>query len=629
MSSIHIIDYAIILSYCTGIIAAGFYFSRRAASSVDDYFLGGRKIPWYLLGISNASGMFDITGTMWMVMLLYVYGLKSLWIPWLWPTFNQVFLMIFLAAWLRRSGVLTGAQWLKTRFGSGTGGELAHVSVVLFALITVVAFIGYSFIGIGKFAESILPWDLTANSYATIVLCITALYVVLGGMYSVVVTDVIQFVLLTTASLLIGVIAMMQCSASEVAAATPEGWSNIWFGWQLQLDWSQLMPQVRQTIAEGGYQYFTPFLMMALAKGILASIAGPTPGYDMQRVLAAKDERAASLMSGIVSPVLFVPRYLLIGGICLLALVHFSPELSAQANPDFEKLLPEVLQRFIPVGLTGILLAGLLAAFMSTFDSTVNAGAAYLVNDVYLRYFDPQASQKTLIRASYLASLLVVASGMVLGRFLTDINSQLQWIVGGLYGGYVAPNVLKWIWWRLNGAGYFAGMVAGVAMSLLFSWKQEAILAQVAEVAPDFHELMHTQPVLYSFPVLLLGSGLVSVLVTMLTAPDDIEVLKDFARKVRPWGFWGYVNQQIAEEDPQFTPNQDFYQDMLNSLVGIFWQVSLCAMPVFLLLRAWVPCAVSLLIAAGTTVWLKFNWYDKKFGQAELESTYEQSARFP
>ena len=377
--SIHPIDLTILVLYFVGIVLLGVVLSRRAAKGLDSYFLGGRSLPWYLLGISNASGQFDISGTMWMVMLLFVYGLKSIWIPWLWPTFNQVFLMIFLSIWLRRSGALTGADWLKTRFGTGAGLELAHLSVVLFALVNVVGFTAYAFIGIGKFAAIFLQdtWQLSPNQYALILMGIATIYVVLGGMYSVVIADVTQFFLMTIASIALGLIAMYEVSPERLAAIVPEGWNNLWFGWRLNLDWSGRVDLANQLIAQDGYAFFTPFVMMAFFKGVLGSIAGPPPNYDMQRILATRSPREAALMSGLVSPVLYVPRYFLIAGIGVLALVFFTDQLNEMgAGADFEQILPVVMQRFVPVGLTGLLLAGLFAAFMSTFDATVNAGAA-------------------------------------------------------------------------------------------------------------------------------------------------------------------------------------------------------------------------------------------------------------
>ncbi len=146
-----------------------------------------------MLGLSNASGMFDISGTMWMVTLFFVYGLKSVWVPWLWPVFNQIFLMIYLSAWLRRSNVLTGAEWIKTRFGEGKGSTMSHMVVVAFAILSALGFLSYGFIGIGKFIEVFVPWSLVSPYvpldlspeqvpyfYGIVLTSIATLYVILG-----------------------------------------------------------------------------------------------------------------------------------------------------------------------------------------------------------------------------------------------------------------------------------------------------------------------------------------------------------------------------------------------------------------------------------------------------------------
>ena len=140
---LQLIDFLMILAFLLAIVIIGIVNKKQAQKSKGNYLLGGNKIPWYMLGLSNASGMFDISGTMWMVTLAFVYGLKSVWVPWLWPVFNQIFLMIYLSAWLRRSNVLTGAEWIRKRFGDGTGGKLSHMIVVLFAVIGVVGFLSY------------------------------------------------------------------------------------------------------------------------------------------------------------------------------------------------------------------------------------------------------------------------------------------------------------------------------------------------------------------------------------------------------------------------------------------------------------------------------------------------------
>src|SRR5512133_2776960 len=157
---LHIIDLSIILLYLIATVFIGYWVSKRASKNIQSYFLGGNSLPWYFLGISNASGMFDIAGTM-----LLVYCLKSIWIPWLWPVFNQVFLMVYLSAWLRRSNVMTGAEWIQTRFGKGTAANLSHIIVVIFALVSVIGFLSYGFKGIGKFVAAFLPPLVTNAEY--------------------------------------------------------------------------------------------------------------------------------------------------------------------------------------------------------------------------------------------------------------------------------------------------------------------------------------------------------------------------------------------------------------------------------------------------------------------------------
>ena len=173
-------------------------------------------------------------------------------------------------------------------------------------------------------------------------------------------------------------------------------------------------------------------------------------------------------MSSLVSVVLNPTRYFMVAGLTILALVNFDKLYTGSlTNPDFESILPEVLATYVPVGLLGFLLAGLIAAFMSNFAATVNAAPAYLVNDIYKRYINPNAGEKTYVRMSYAASLLIVVIGIFVGFLVTSINDVVLWITAALWGGYTAPNVLKWYWWRFNGYGYFWGMLSGVGAALL------------------------------------------------------------------------------------------------------------------------------------------------------------------
>ncbi len=597
------LDIAIIIGYIILTLLIGFWISRRASKSTQHYFLGGNQIPWYMLGLSNASGMFDISGTMWMVGLLFIYGLKSVYIPWLWPAFNQIFLMIFLSAWLRRSGVTTGAEWIKFRFGSGPGANLSHIIVIVFALINVIGFLAYGFIGIGKFAAIFLPWELSADPYwnevyyGLIITALTTVYVVKGGMFSVVFTEVLQFVIMTIACIAVGIIAMQQVSPETLSAYIPEGWTSLAFGWELGLDWSGIMESAHQKIDEDGWELFTIFFMLLLFKGVLQSLAGPAPNYDMQRILSARTPKEALMMSGLVSLVLYFPRYMFIAGLTVLALVFFSEELNSMESVDFELVLPFAMANFIPTGLLGLLIAGLLAAFMSTFAATTNAAPAYVVNDIYKRYINADRSEDFYVRMSYGVAIGVVLIGTFIGLFVTSLNAIVQWITAALWGGYTAANVLKWFWWRFNGHGYFWGMMAGMAGAV-------AIPAFFPEIAP-----------LNAFPAILLVSGAGSYFGSIYTPADDLEVLKNFYRKTRPWGFWKPVVQAIQKEDPGFQPNPHFGRDMLNVAVGIVWQTALAAGGVFRVIQDYQQLLWCLGVIVLTSAFLKINWYDKIEGE--------------
>ncbi|HQH71030.1 MAG TPA: Na+:solute symporter [bacterium] len=592
------VDIVIIMAYLVATIVLGFWVSRRASKNLDSYFLGGKVMPWYILGVSNASGMFDITGTMWLVYIGFVYGLKSAWLPWLWPTFNQIFLMVYLSTWLRRSNVLTGAEWITTRFGTGRGATLAYVSVVIFALVSVVGFLAYDFKGIGKFASIFLPWDLSPDTYAIIILSLTTVYVVKGGMFSVVLTEILQFTIMTVASLAVGIIAMYKVTPAMIDQVIPAGWKSIFFGWNLNLDWSASLASVNQKIIDDGYSLFTIFFMMMAFKGILVSMAGPAPNYDMQRILATRNAREASLMSGFVNVVLFFPRYMLISGLIVLALGYFIPELRAMGDkPDFELILPYAIKNFIPMGSMGILIAGLLAAFMSTYAATVNAAPAYIVNDIYKKFINPHAEPKTYVRISYVASVSVVVVGILFGLIVESINDVTLWIVNALWAGYAASNVLKWYWWRFNGYGFFWGMISGIAAALITPLVMNAYVPHLNAI--------------YGFPPILLVSTIGCILGSLLTAPEDEAVLKKFYATVRPWGFWGPIDKKVKQENPAFQKNDRLGMDCANVLTGMIWQVALIALPMYIVIREVQGIVGALAVVIVTTYLLKVNWYDR------------------
>ena len=618
----HSIDILIIAFYIILTVGVGIWVSKRASKGLDSYFLGGKSIKWYYLGLSNGSGMFDVSGTAWMVGILFLYGVKSFMFMWLWPIWNQIFVMMFLAVWIRRSNIMTGSEWILTRFGDKKAGRASHLIVAAFAIIAAIGFIAYFFEGVGKFMTIILPWDLTLQmgtsvllnseqSYAFIIIFLTTIYTVKGGMFSVVATEVLQYGIMVVAGLLVVGYSFFAISDVEINSVITEEWRNVFFGWELETHWSDKYQAFNDLIDSEGFKMFGAFIGMTLFKGFFASLAGPTPSFDMQRILSTKTVKEAAYMSGFTNLILFIPRYLLIGGIVVIALVSLSPEMIGNASfrgADLEVLLPKVINFHVPIGIKGLLLAGLLAAFMSTFSAFVNAGPAYIVNDIYKKYLKPTATDKHYIKASHIASFSVVSLGVFMGFFADSINSLTLWITSALFGGYVASNFLKWIWWRFNGWGYFWGMLSGLIIaSLQFlldqnkgSFTEESLL----------FELSNMQAI-YLFPIIFIVSLTGSFLGTFLSEPTDMKTLKSFYKTVRPWGWWGPVYKELLKEESTLKKNTDFWNDMLNCAIGIVWQSSMIVMPIYFVIRDYPKGLIALSVFAITSLILKFTWLDK------------------
>lgn len=602
-----LIDVLIIITYLISTIIIGFWYRKKAKENNQSYIMGGKSLPWYKLGLSDASDMFDISGTMWMVSLCFVYGMKSIWIPWLWPVFNQVFLMMYLSKWLRRSNATTGAEWLSTRFGlEGRGVGASHKVVVAFALLSCLGFLAYGFIGLGKFVEIFIPWEFVKgyvpfevsphyvpHFYGIIFTLFAMFYSILGGMHGIVFGDMIKYAIMTVVCISIAVIAMINLHGQHLNV--PKGWDNPFFGKHLELNWTGIIDDVNKKIESDGYSLFSIFFMMMLFKGVFASLAGPPPNYDMQKILSTKSPKEASKMSGFVSIVLLPIRYSLIVGLTVLGILYYDQMnlRGLDGAIDYERILPASINSFVPVGLFGLVLTGLLGAFMGTFSGTLNAAQAYIVNDVYLKYINPEASNKKIISMNYISGVSVVVVGITLGFFARDVNSVLQWIVSALYGGYIAANVLKWHWWRFNSNGFFWGMFTGIVAALVFTRFFSGV---------EF---------LYYFPLLFLLSLAGSVIGTYMAPPTDEKTLKSFYKTVRPWGFWKPVHEMVLKDDPSFEANKNFGRDMFNVLLGIIAQLCLTLLPMYLILMMKMPLMITIAILAVIVFILKRTWWNK------------------
>ncbi|HIJ52194.1 MAG TPA: hypothetical protein HPP66_03450 [Planctomycetes bacterium] len=585
------IDYWIIVLYFGIVIGLGFWYRRRASRSLGAYFLGGKSIHWLGLAMSGSVSNFDITGTMWIISILYVLGFKSMWHHWMWGFLMGAFFLGYMGKWVRRSNVMTAAEWMNTRFGSRPGGNLARTAYALMAVLTLASFVGYAFQGIGKFASVYIPLELLAEHtsigwlqqmvtvheadvLAVTIISVTTLYVILGGLYSVVVTDIIQTLILTVASLVIAYIAWSELTPA-LAAELGADWTSLRVPWRVE---------EFAGVNSAHSELFGAFVIVWVVKGLLLNAGGPAQMYDFQRFLAARDARDAAKVGAAWSFFLIV-RWAMAVGIVILALAW------AAGVKDTEKIMPIVLLR-LPEGFRGIVIAGLLAAFMSTFSSTVNSGASFIVRDIWQPYFRPKASDRESVRFSYVATLFLVLVGVAIGFKAKSIAEIWNWMMMELGAGVVMPNVLRWYWWRMNGWGYSLGIFVGIALALAGLF--------VGDI-PSF----------VTFPVICAASLLASIIGSLATRPVSQEISISFYRSVRPFGLWGPIHKQAElSAQEQASKSENVPLTIFNVVLAMLAITGLYLFPMYLVGHWYTASMFWLGLALAAIVALRYTWYN-------------------
>jgi SSS family solute:Na+ symporter len=583
-------DFLVIAGYFLAVLGLGFWYKRRASESLEAYFLGGRRLPWWALAMSGSVSNFDITGTMWIVSVLFVLGMKSMWHHWMWGFLMGAFFLAYMGKWVRRSRVLTAAEWMKTRFGDGRAGRLARTVYALMAILTQASFLGYAFQGIGKFAavyipleglaeHTSIPWlrsllvNYEAQILAVVIIALTTLYVILGGLFSVVVTDVVQTVILTFSSLLIAYLAWSRMNP-EALQRLPEGFMSLRVPWRI--------PELAGT-EHSMFTMFGALVLVWVLKGFLLNAGGPAQMYDFQRFLAARSDRDAAKIGASWSLFLVV-RWAMAMGIVLLALT------GAVGVTDSEQVMPAVLRDFLPSGVRGLVVAGLLAAFMSTFSSTVNSGASFIVRDIWQTYIRPKSSDRQALRFSYLATLLLVFLGIGIGFQGTSIADIWNWMMMALGAGVIVPNVLRWYWWRMNGWGYASGTLGGLLLSLG---------ALFVKQAPDY----------LVFPLVVSASTLACVLGSLLTPPVPHSVLSKFYETVRPFGLWKPVASRSSLPEKPKPRSERTMRILGNTSLGMLAVFAFYVAPMYLVGHAYGRAGMWAAAGVLAVIILRFTWY--------------------
>ena len=576
------LDTLIIGTYFLFTLVLGIFLRRKAAQGIESYFLGGRTVPWWVLGASGTASNFDMTGTMIMVSFIFAIGLQGFWVAMRGGMCLPLgLLMVYMAKWLQRSNVMTTAEWMEFRFGSGVQGQAARLLSAVANLIVTLAFLTYFVEGTGKFLSVFLGWPPEICALVLIVIAVT--YTTLSGLYGVVFTDLAQELLMIVAGIYVGIKAFLLPGQSEIITNASTSWDSFVPMWTA--------PPMTWLPSSGIYHFFGLTVVFWIARGLFEGAGGLTGGYMPQRYYAARNEREAGLMT-VEWILLLLFRWALIIGIAILALwlSQTHTDIGNILNTDPEQALPIVIDRLIPAGLKGLVVAGLIAAAMSTFDSTVNAGAAYWVKDIYQRHLVPDAAPKQLLTQSYLASAALALGASLVGYFIPSIESIWGWITGPLSAGLFAPIILRWYWDRFNGFGFAASTGAGLIVAIGFRL-----------ALPDL-------PLFITFPTTWFLSLVTGIVVSLATPPTAPSVLEHFWKQIRPFGFWRRVRTTIEQAQVSIAAKEN-RRDIINIPFAIAWHLSGVVMVISLLLHKWDTLLYGGIVWLASAVWLYFRWY--------------------
>lgn len=425
---------------------------------------------------------------------------------------------------------------------------------------------------------------------ALIMIVLAMIYTVASGLYGVVWTDVFQGILIFGTIAYICILVLIKFDIPELFSisipmrdgtfqaieTTRQQWTSIIPRWQLNFP------------AESTYSIYNLFgvaILFYLMKVTIEGCGG-TSGYMIQRYYAAKSDRDAGLLS-LFWTFLLSFRWPFISAIAIMGVV-FGATQGVISDP--EKVLPIVVMELVPTGIKGMIVAGLIAAAMSTFDSTVNAGAAYWVKDIYQAYINPKASEKKLMLHSRWASVAIVFVALLFSMAVRNINEIWGWITMSIGAGMFIPTLVRWYWWRMNGWGFAIGTAVGMIVAVL----QRLLIPDV----PEYVSFIIASST--SFVGMLLG--------TLLTKPTDQKVLIQFYKTTRPFGFWKPVRKAIGEENLKGVDEEN-RRDKISIFFAVPWQLALFLMWITVMMRRWDSFSVLLVIIAVLSSGLYYFWY--------------------
>lgn len=558
--SLSILDWCGIIAYLAVTLALGLYFRRRSSRSTEDYFVSGRNVSWWLAGTSMVATTFAADTPLVVTGLVYTQGIAGNWLWWSLLPSGMMTVFFFARLW-RRSGLLTDAEFSEMRYSGRAAAFLRGFRAIYFGLLMSCLILGW----VTKAMTTIIVATLGVSSTTALAICLvflmpfTGLYVSLGGLWGVLWTDLFQFVLKMAIVVTIawfavrevGGIGALLAKVDLMRAATPGSG-----------DPTAFLPDFSRGLTTQGL-WVLPTLTFIMNMGLqwwAVWYPGAEPGggsYIAQRIFSARDER-----NGVLSVLWFNVAHYAVRPwpwiISALAVIVLYPGLQ---QPEFGYM--RLVTEHTPHAWRGVIIAGFMAAFMSTVATYINWGASYLVNDFYRRFIRRTESEGHYVRASRVATLLLVLASIWVSAQLMSIRSAWE-LVMEIGAGTGAVYLLRWYWWRVNAWSEISALCSAlvVALALRWEWLWRA-LSQGASTAP----FSGSGPVLFAKTALTTSvlTTVAWIAVTLLTPPESGEVLLQFYRKVRP-DVRGW--RVVARQAPDVPRTRDLGRSTVDWLLG-------------------------------------------------------------
>ncbi len=523
------LDIAVIVAFFAINLGIGLWFARGSGKSVGEYFLSGRNAPWWLTGTSMVATTFAVDTPLAVTGFVAQNGIAGNWLWWNMAASGILTVFFFAALW-RRSGVLTDVEFIELRYGGKAATALRGVRAVYQGVIVNTIIMGWVNLAMVKILSLTLHVPTTLALYVCLVL--TALYVTIGGFWSILVTDFLQFITKMTMAIVLAVAAV--AAVGGIAA--------------LKTGLAALDAQRHATGGGGGsildfvpsgdasWMPVTTFLVFVGVSWWASSYPGAEPGggsYIAQRIFASKSEKDAvfaTLFFNVAHYALRPWPWILVALAALVLYPH--GVIGANGKPDPELGYVQTLVDHLPVALRGLMMAGFLAAYMSTIGTQLNLGASYLTNDLWRRFVRPNDTERHYVVVSRWMTVVALVLAAVVTQFMSSVGDAWKYLLT-LTAGVGLVMILRWYWWRVNAWSEISALAASAVVG---SWCYVSGVVAGDDPNATAKRLLIT----------VAATTVVWLVVTFVTKPESEATLTRFYERVRPSpGGWGPIARLV------------------------------------------------------------------------------------